>query len=347
MERLARFVSTLGLASLLGSGWKNVIRNSISGLPTYQDQSRECLSMFVIVGNEMFFLPAFLDHHRQIGVQRFLILVDRSDDGTLDFLNRQSDVVVLTWRLQYGTQFNIHPLAKLGREKFARAGVLVKRVVTDEVFSGKWGIVLDADEFLFLPQQFSRIQEAIEDLPPRTKAVAASVVEFFPENLTVMSQDAKLATLDLLTDRYGFFEKVRMVQMSASKWPVGIGTTKARQLALALGGTEKTPASARIKTPLIRFSDRTYLVNSHHASRRPSSTNLLTIGHFTFTSQIWQKTEDAIRLNQYANQSIKYRLLAKTFDAIESSGGSLLGPNSERFQSVKQFVEAGLMVWRS
>lgn len=47
-----------------------------------------------ILHNEMHFLPAFLPHYRKLGVDRFFFIDDRSDDGTLEFLALQDDVVV-------------------------------------------------------------------------------------------------------------------------------------------------------------------------------------------------------------------------------------------------------------
>ncbi len=39
-------------------------------------------SAFAIVKDEMFYLPSFLDHHRRLGVDQFVILDDQSSDGT-------------------------------------------------------------------------------------------------------------------------------------------------------------------------------------------------------------------------------------------------------------------------
>ena len=49
----------------------------------------------VIVHDEMFFLPAFLAHYRRLGADRFIVLDDRSTDGTRAFLAGEPDVMVV------------------------------------------------------------------------------------------------------------------------------------------------------------------------------------------------------------------------------------------------------------
>jgi hypothetical protein len=47
---------------------------------------------FATLRNERARLPQFLDHHRALGVDHFLIVDNESDDGTPDFLCGQPDV---------------------------------------------------------------------------------------------------------------------------------------------------------------------------------------------------------------------------------------------------------------
>ena len=47
---------------------------------------------FVTVRNEAQRLPYFLEHHRRLGVDHFLIVDNDSDDGSRDWLAGQPDV---------------------------------------------------------------------------------------------------------------------------------------------------------------------------------------------------------------------------------------------------------------
>src|SRR5688500_9282519 len=65
------------------------------------------VNLYAIVRNEMFFLPAFFDHYRGLGVEQFIILDDKSDDGTSEFLLSQTDCVVLTTGAAFGEQVTV------------------------------------------------------------------------------------------------------------------------------------------------------------------------------------------------------------------------------------------------
>ena len=63
---------------------------------------RDGLPLCAVVRNEMYFLPAFLAHYRGLGVGHFLMLDDRSDDGTRAFLASQPDVTLIGSGRRYG-----------------------------------------------------------------------------------------------------------------------------------------------------------------------------------------------------------------------------------------------------
>lgn len=76
------------------------------------DRSHELVPMTRVAGmadvivltqvrNEMPNLPSFLDHHRQLGVRRFVIVDNGSEDGTSDYLVTMPDVELLVTRASY------------------------------------------------------------------------------------------------------------------------------------------------------------------------------------------------------------------------------------------------------
>jgi len=60
------------------------IENSIEIVRGRPDESKH--SLYAILRNESFFIQAFLNHYRSLGVQQFLILDDHSNDGTAELL---------------------------------------------------------------------------------------------------------------------------------------------------------------------------------------------------------------------------------------------------------------------
>ena len=92
------------------------------------------------VRNEGRRLPAFLDHHRRLGVDRFLIVDNESDDESLAFLAAQPDTVV--WRTA-------------GSYRGANCGAAWWDLLLRRHAQGNWCLILDADEHLVFPDHES------------------------------------------------------------------------------------------------------------------------------------------------------------------------------------------------
>jgi hypothetical protein len=98
------------------------------------------------VRNEGVRLPFFLDHHRRLGVDHFLIVDNASDDGSQDWLAEQPDVSL--WVATEGykqSRFGLDWLTWLQR----RHG------------HGHWCLTLDADEILVYPYHETRSLRAL------------------------------------------------------------------------------------------------------------------------------------------------------------------------------------------
>jgi glycosyltransferase involved in cell wall biosynthesis len=91
---------------------------------------------FLVVRNERLRIPATLDHHRRLGVDKFVVVDNGSDDGTLDILNAMPDVRLYRTTDSYSArQFGLewlHPLL-------------------DEIGQNHWTLTIDADELFIFP----------------------------------------------------------------------------------------------------------------------------------------------------------------------------------------------------
>ena len=94
---------------------------------------RSKMPCVVLTHNELLILPEFLRHYREIGVDHFLIVDDRSTDGSIQFLHEQPDVTIFT--PIEGSTFRKD-------KRFWRAELL------DNYCSGNWVVVPDVDEHL-------------------------------------------------------------------------------------------------------------------------------------------------------------------------------------------------------
>ncbi|MEM6277610.1 MAG: glycosyltransferase family 2 protein [Pseudomonadota bacterium] len=101
---------------------------------------------FSTVRNEAARLPYFLEHHRNLGVDHFLMVDNASDDGTSAYLSEQSDVSV--WRT--GASY-----------KASRFGVDWLNRLQHLFAPGNWALTLDADELLIYPDSETRDLKAL------------------------------------------------------------------------------------------------------------------------------------------------------------------------------------------
>lgn len=101
-------------------------------VPERPGEIRACL----VVRDEALRLPSTLDHHRRLGVERFLVIDNGSVDGTLDLLSAQPDV---------------HTFHTTETFAASRDGLTWSNAVRDAFCDGHWTLSLDADEQLIYP----------------------------------------------------------------------------------------------------------------------------------------------------------------------------------------------------
>src|SRR5215213_9752932 len=91
---------------------------------------------FLAVRNEMLRLPAVLDHHRRLGINRFIVVDNGSSDGTADYLMAQRDVDLYATEASFSASnfgFDwLHPLL-------------------DEFGNNHWVLTIDSDELFIFP----------------------------------------------------------------------------------------------------------------------------------------------------------------------------------------------------
>ena len=92
---------------------------------------------FLHVRNEESRISHVIDHHRQLGIQEFYVVDNMSTDQTVSILESYPDVNLF-----------------LSSNGFAnsRFGMTVMNPLLDEYGSGKWCLMVDADEHFVYPQ---------------------------------------------------------------------------------------------------------------------------------------------------------------------------------------------------
>ena len=335
---LEKSLETTGTRFFLGHDFRATLLSAVSPLPETNDKG---LAVFSTVANEMFFLPAWLEHHRGLGVEHFYILVDRSEDGTIDFLTAQSDVTTMTSEYGFGSSVNISPLSKLGHKRFTRAGSLYKRIITDFLFEGQWALYLDADEFLMIPPGFENIQELIDSVDGKTSSIPASNVIFYPERFSNISQQ-RPAVFEDLVKQAPYFDSLPLLQSRRGKWPTRVGPEKTAKLIYQF---LREKSGGTLKTPLMKHGKTNYRMGSHVTSEPPGTEHILALAHFVFSANTVSKIERAKSWNSYYNQSASYKRLDRLIEVLNRHDHSLLDETSTQYRSNSQLVSAGLINW--
>jgi hypothetical protein len=318
------------------------------------------VTLYSVMRNERFFLEAFFDHYRRLGVEQFLILDDGSSDGSIEYLGSQPDCAVLASPLRYGEEIEVR--MPDGRALRERAGVLFKRAIPERYCRGEYALYADADEFLLLPPGIGSLGTLFQMLEARAvDSVVASLVEFYPASIGELAGTAEPRSFDDLVALYPYFDALPLVRFRPGMPPKRINGSASRRLFARYGLVRPRPRpgwlpgwlhglrrplpgkSATMKTPILRWREGVWTTDTLHANVRPSSEVLLVFAHFKFTHAWASKTEEALRLRSYAGKSEKYELYSELMRRMQADDARFTGPASRRYGGPGDLVDAGLL----
>ena len=313
------------------------------------------LTLTAVVKDEIFFLPAFFNHYRALGVERFILLDDHSTDGTREFLCRQSDCMVLESKRIYNEMVPFDSARKRNLMMFGMWQNLLARKYTLD----RWGLHVDADEFLRLPDNVT-LKEFISRLEKsQANAVWGVMHDIYPARLSDLKEMASEQTLNL--DREWFFDgRPHLVLQDSYPRRVYPGSrarlmrhfrvpikrpfiTRAKILLRRLLSPQFIPFYNKIeKIPLFKLPKDGYYFSNHEPFFRLQTTFILPLEHYRFTGRLFERIQSAITLKNYHEDSIEYRYLNVLLAQMEQEQASFLGPYSTRRGSFQTYVETGI-----
>jgi glycosyltransferase involved in cell wall biosynthesis len=318
------------------------------------------VNLYSIVCDEIFFMPAFFEYYRGLGVQQFILLDDGSTDGTVEFLRSQPDCVLLASNLTYGQDIVLKKVG--GKCVSGRAGIFLKRAIPEKFLMNKYVLYVDADEFLILPDEFEEMLSLFDDMSKRKlPCVAASVVDFYPANVSDLDRrDLPVTFADLLAGS-PYYDAEPLLNMKPGAQPTLAGTSFSARLFREYGIKETpfsflpewvikalpfpVPGAVWRKTPIIRWSKDVWMNGSHRANVPPPADRFLALAHFKFTSDLPRRVEAAMQRQAHSKKSQKYFHYSKLLKKMQSSGGIFIGPTSCTFEGPANLTKAGLMRW--
>ncbi|WP_299832555.1 glycosyltransferase family 2 protein [uncultured Roseobacter sp.] len=313
----------------------------------------EAFTLCAIGRNEMFFLPAFLEHYRKLGVEQFAILDDRSDDGTLEYLLAQPDVVVFHSRFAYGDTVKL-PSALSDQINSGRILYIWRALFFNRFARRGWAVQVDLDEFIHLPAG-KRFQDIALQLETEGSTVAYGLMlDVYPTDIAALGAQAHDREIDMGAAWYFDGEPHFRLRQNASPKVLHPG---ARARLYRAYGTDRLYAELGLPVPqyrnwvhrmrktrfgtripfynamqkpvLAHWSDEAIFTSSHNVNVPVSSSMLIPFQHFRFSGALYAKIDMALTENSYSSGSRDHRLLTDLLARMKETDGSFLYKKSQ------------------
>lgn len=318
-------------------------------------------------------LPHFLAHHRALGIDRFFVIDNGSQDGSVEFLLAEPDVHVFYTEESY-------------REQRA----VWKRTLLDSWCVGHWTLQLDADELFVYPHHeiagLRRFCDALES--EGVRGVHAVMIDMYGEDPIDRGRytpgqpfleacpyfDAggyridwfsrrKRARTQLtppfqirggMRERLFFPPEIPPTRLEArvGRWFWDIqarrprGGPAWRLFRRAVRHTAGRSAPSLSKVPLLRWGREIRIEDAQAAAfhavapQMPLSECWAGILHFKLLGDFSERVADAVARAQHAGGASEYRRYQR---GLDGGGLSAHGAVTRRYESSESLIEAGLM----
>ena len=305
--------------------------------------------------NEMYFLPAFLDHYRRLGVERFVFLNDRSYDGSLEYLLGQPDTVVVESDRRYGERYEFPPPLDKAVGDF-RITHLWRALLHDKFARDRWALQVDLDEFVHLPEGmiFPELVARLECQEARL--IYGVMLDVYPKDIAALAGQEGERGLDVTATWY--FDGEKHLRLRTGRFPKIVHPGARARLYHAYGVDRlypgitawtrplKTRFGFRVmrinplqKATLLKWDSSAFFSSPHKTDLAASETILLPIQHFRFCGAVYRKIELALREKSYRSHSAGYSLLSELLKTMEEKNGSFLYRNSRPLEQFEDFTE--------
>lgn len=314
------------------------------------------LPLVAVMRNERQLLPDFLDHYRALGVRRFFLLDDASDDGSSAYLDAQPDVCHLVSSRRYGDRpvaaalpEPLQALPDLRMIHVWRTG-LMNRFCADQ-----WALQCDLDEFLFVPDGMTLPALISQVEASGAKGVWGGMMDLYPPKASDLWQYPKSGFV--YPNMPWYFDGVRHFSLRRGRPPrhhyvgvrhrLDVGYAAKPDLSpwakarLRLFGRRKAPSGTLVKPILQYWTPGAFYYNSHRTTLTLSHQHLLPLLHYRYSPAVVAKLDWALASGGYSKGNSDYARLATMLDAMRSQDAMFLAPNSRRLDGFDSFLNTG------
>lgn len=283
--------------------------------------ARGDLRLLTVVRNEMLRLPYFYAYYRALGIKRFLVVDNASDDGTLDYLLAQPDTHVWSTRETYTRQE-------------AWVDALIRCYGRDQ-----WTVIVDVDELLVLPPGPASLVDRLSRWQKLgVTAVRAVLVDMYPEGAL---KDAAYVRGEPFLPAAPLFESdsIHRIPFAYRKCRTSFPYRHAGGVRERVFGLTDVCLT---KFPIVRFGRGFFVRQGTHAVEGAVvADEQVALLHFKYLSDFGPRVQvEAVR-GEHWNGAVQYQAYAKKVG--DDPNLRFRGPHSVRYEGAGQLVRMGLI----
>jgi hypothetical protein len=305
-----------------------------------------------VVRNELYYLPAFLSHYRGLGVERFIVLDDRSDDGSREYLAAQADVMLLGSGRRYGDE--VVPAEGPLKGTPTRMFHIWKTLLVRKFCLDRWAVVVDADEFLVLPGGLGLEDVARVADQRAERAIFGVMLDVYPETVGHLWSEGPFdPEAGWFFDAQPHYRKThrgfRLTYPGARArlyLRYGLARRTWRDYArwLVKGGTLVRTACMISKPFIVKWTADAAFFHSHQTTLAVNPDILLPVKHYKYTADTYRRTVQALKERQYFDGSRMYLGLERLLREMEARDGSFLYGRSAPASDPDAFARSGNLI---
>ncbi len=277
---------------------------------------------FLSVRNEALRIPQVLDHHRRMGISRFFVVDNQSNDGTADFLAAQPDV---------------HLYSAAGSYAESRFGIDWLHPLLDEFGNGHWILTIDADELFVYPHcervglpSFCQFLDSVGH-----DSVFAILLDMYSDRSIA---DTLYTAGQSLLESCPYFDPGPYDVVRGTVFPTFELRGGPRRRTFWDSKTPFFPPTVS-KVPLVKWrSGYRYISGIHYMQPSPTTLSGVTgaLLHFKFLSDFHDRAEREAARGEHFDGAREYKLYLQKLEHDKSL--KLHFPGSVRYQNSEQLV---------